>query len=95
MTKRFLLISGIYGLLFLPYLFWPEYGESPIAWLALIHLLSIYIFHAIGIPGLLEHNGLCGGAWCEPTQAGWILAGAFTLVVFWMLAWLTTKRSGR
>ncbi|MEH6814301.1 MAG: hypothetical protein V7677_17330, partial [Motiliproteus sp.] len=70
MAKRFLLISGLYGLLFLPYLFWPEYGNSPVAWLALLPMLSIYIFHRFGIPGLLEHNGLCGWGWCSPTLAG-------------------------
>ncbi|MEH6626032.1 MAG: hypothetical protein V7739_06300 [Motiliproteus sp.] len=93
MAKRFLLISGLYGLLFLPYLFWPEYGNSPVAWLALLPMLSIYIFHRFGIPGLLEHNGLCGWGWCSPTLAGWILAVVFTLLVFWLLAWLMTKGS--
>ncbi len=93
MAKRFFIILSLYGLLFTPYLFWPQYGDTLFAWIALLPFLSIYIFHRIGIPGLLENNGLCGWGWCEPTIAGWILGGTFLLAVFILLAWITAKRS--
>jgi hypothetical protein len=53
--------------------------------------LSIYIFHRIGIPGLLEHNGLCGWGWCAPTAFGWVF-----LVAIWMgFAWMVARGLAR
>lgn len=49
-----------YGLLLLPGMFWPEYLRFTRGLLLLVPYLSLYLFHKLGIPGLLEHNGLCG-----------------------------------
>jgi hypothetical protein len=49
-------------------------------------LLSIYAFHRFGVPGLLQHNGLCGWSWCEPTAFGWVFLGIFWTGVLWLVA---------
>lgn len=84
--KVMALIIGVYALLCLPGLVWPQYLDSPIGLLAAIPFLSVYAFHAIGIPGLLEHNGACGWGWCAPTPFGWVFIAAVWLLVVWGLA---------
>jgi len=63
--------------------------------LLLAPLLSVYVFHTLGVPGLLEHNGLCGWGWCAPTTFGWLVTAAFLLIGTWLIAWaiasLTTR----
>ena len=62
----------------------PGYLAAMGSFLIFVPYLSIYIFHRIGIPGLLEHNGLCGWGWCAPTASdgcssslsGWESPGA-------------------
>lgn len=53
----------------------------------LVPLLSVYLFHKLGVPGLLEHNGLCGWGWCNPTAFGWAFTALLWLVLAWLLAW--------
>jgi hypothetical protein len=77
----------IYGLLWLPAAFVPSYADSQVgSWLA-APLLSVYLFHLIGVPGLLEHDGLCGSGWCSPTTFGWIFTVTALLLVAWIVAW--------
>lgn len=76
-----------YGLLLLPGMFWPEYFDSPAGLLLLVPYLSVHLFHKLGIPGLLEHNGLCGWGWCSPTVFGVIFMVVFWVMAAWMLAW--------
>ncbi len=83
-----------YGLLVLPGLFWTRYLDSPPGLLAAIPFLSIYIFHNIGIPGLLQHDGACGWGWCAPTPIGWAFLIAFWLLLAWLIAW-AIARAGR
>ncbi|MDO8267785.1 MAG: hypothetical protein Q7T32_08120 [Moraxellaceae bacterium] len=83
----FILVAGYMALL-LPGAVWPAYLDSPVGILAVIPFLSVYLFHNIGIPGLLEHNGLCGWGWCAPTLFGWVFIVLFWLLVAWLLAWL-------
>jgi hypothetical protein len=80
------LLAG-YALLTLPGLAWPSYFDSPAAWLVLVPGLSIYFFHKIGVPGLLEHNGLCGWGMCAPTVFGWVFLVAFWLAFAFLVAW--------
>jgi hypothetical protein len=72
-----------YALLVIPAYWGPSYLEAVSSYFVLVPLLSIYMFHKLGIPGLLESNGACGWGWCSPTAFGW----AF-LIVFWVaFAW--------
>jgi hypothetical protein len=81
-----LLIAG-YGLLLLPAAFVPSYLDSPIGVLLVGPMLSIYLFHKLGVPGLLEHEGFCGWGWCSPTPFGWTFIAAIWLLAVWLMAW--------
>ena len=85
--KFFAAIVAIYLLLSLPGLVWPSYLDSPAGLFVAVPYLSIYLFHKIGIPGLLENNGACGWGWCAPTLFGWVFLCAFWLMIGWLLAW--------
>jgi len=85
--KVFAILLGVYGLAVLPGLFVPGYLDSPIGVVVAIPYISIYLFDMVGIPGLLQHGGMCGWGWCAPTVFGWIFLG----VVWLGLAWLTAK----
>lgn len=79
-------IIGVIALLLSPSLIWSEYLESPVGLVVIVPFVSIYLFHSIGIPGLLEHAGACGWGWCAPTIFGWFFLFAFWLVVLWVFA---------
>jgi hypothetical protein len=93
--KTLALILAIYGLLLLPALIWPSYLDSPAGVLLLIPMLSVYLFHKAGVPGLLEHDGLCGWGWCSPTVFGWLFVAIFWLAVAWLVAWGLSSLSRR
>lgn len=93
--KVLAVIVLVYGLLWLPAAFVPSYADSQLSsWLA-APLLSVYLFHLIGVPGLLEHNGLCGSGWCAPTVFGWIFTAAALLLVAWVVAWTIASLAAR
>ena len=96
--KFFAAIIATLLLLSLPGLVWPGYLDSPAGLIVAVPYLSIYLFHKIGIPGLLEHNGACGWGWCAPTLFGWVFLCAFWLLIAWLLAWglssLTLRQRG-
>ncbi len=96
--KFFALIIGAYLLLLTPGVIWSAYFESPARYLLLLPYFSVSLFHAIGVPGLLEHNGLCGWGWCSPTPFGWLFTALAWLLSAWCLAWAMaalTLRSSR
>jgi hypothetical protein len=64
----------------------PGYLAAMGSFFILVPYLSIYIFHRIGIPGLLEHNGLCGWGWCAPTKFGWAFLVTFWIGIAWIVA---------
>ena len=82
--KVLALILVGFGLLALLALAFPD---SPAGPLLVGPLLSVYAFHKLGVPGLLEHDGLCGWGWCSPTALGWLLAAAAWLAAAWLVAW--------
>ena len=87
-TFRFLAaVIAVYCLLLLPALQWPGYLDSPAGLVVAVPYLSIYLFHGMGIPGLLQNNGLCGWGWCPPTVFGWVFLCLFWLLITWLLAW--------
>ncbi len=79
------LLAG-YVLLALPAYWGPSFLEPVSSKLVLVPLLSIHLFHKLGVPGLLEHDGFCGWGWCEPTALGWLFGALLWLGVFWLVA---------
>lgn len=55
----------------------PSFLEEPSSYFVIVPLLSIYWFHHVGIPGLLQHGGACGWGLCSPTIFGWSFLAAF------------------
>jgi hypothetical protein len=87
-----------YALLVIPAYFGPGFLEGTSIYFAIAPLLSLYVFHKLGVPGLLEHNGACGWGWCSPTAFGWVFLVLLWLSVFWLiaagLARLTQRHTG-
>lgn len=81
-----LILTG-YAVLLLAGFAWPAFLGAPAGMLTLVPLLSVYAFHQAGVPGLLEHNGLCGWGWCSPTLFGWAFVAVFWVVAIWLAAW--------
>jgi hypothetical protein len=77
----------VFLLLSLPGFFWPAYLDSPVGLIVAVPYLSIYLFHKLGIPGLLQNDGACGWGWCAPTVFGWIFLLIAWLLIAWLLAW--------
>jgi hypothetical protein len=94
-TLQFLFASiAMLALLLLPAAWWPGYLDSPIGTIVAIPYLSIYLFHKIGIPGLLQNHGLCGWGWCAPTVFGWVFLCIVWLFIVWLLAWAAASLTG-
>ena len=94
-TLKFLgVMIATFVLLAAPALVWPGYLDSPIGLLVALPYVSIYLFHRIGIPGLLEHNGLCGWGWCAPTPLGVAFLIAAWLLIAWVMAWGLASMTG-
>ncbi|MEO8672087.1 MAG: hypothetical protein ABI411_12290 [Tahibacter sp.] len=87
----FLGIVATYTLLLLPGLWSSFYRDSVGGPLVLAPYLTILGLHAVGVPGLLERNGLCDGGWCSPTVPGWTLAGVVWLAITWVIAALIDR----
>jgi hypothetical protein len=85
-----------YALLAAPAYVGPSYLEELGSYLVMPPLLSIYLFHHLGVPGLLEHKGQCGWGMCSPTAFGWTFLLVFWIGVAWLAAWglacLTARR---
>lgn len=73
--------------LLLPAAIWPDYLNAIASVAAVAALMPVYGLHAAGVPGLLEHNGLCGWGWCSPTITGWLIVIMLWVGVAWLLAW--------
>ena len=86
MLKIMVIIVLCYSALLAAGYLLPEELALPFRMLGVPLLFSVYAFHLVGIPGVLEQNGHCGWGWCEPTPFGWLLAVVFWLVVTYLLA---------
>ena len=84
-------IVGRYGEVLLPGAWFPGYLDSPIGVLAAIPYLSVYLFHALGVPWLLQNTGACGWGRCRPTPFGWSSLLRFWLGLAWGLARLLSR----
>lgn len=86
---------GLYLIALAPSLVWPAYLDSPMRVLVIAPFVVAQVLHGLGLPGLLEADGLCGWGWCNPSPVGWLLA-AFVLLaaaaaLALALAWLTAR----
>jgi len=95
-TLKFLavLLAGYAGIVLVAYQGPPLLQEFT-SYFVLLPFLSIYLFHRLGIPGLLEHNGACGWGWCSPTAFGWVFLAVFWLSVAWLIAWAVARLTAR
>jgi len=84
-----------YTLLAIPAYWGPSYLEAVSRYVVLVPFLAIYVFHKLGIPSLLEHNGACGWGWCSPTAFGWALLVVFWVGVAWLVAWGLARLTAR
>ncbi|MEZ5564026.1 MAG: hypothetical protein R3F24_00275 [Gammaproteobacteria bacterium] len=83
----FAMLLVAYGGLLLPALFWPSYSDSIAGIPVRALIISVYVLDQAGVPGLLEHNGLCGWGWCAPTLLGWSAVAVIWVVATWLVAW--------
>lgn len=90
-ARVFAVLLLLYGLALLPALWSGAYLDSPAGVLVLLPFFSVYLLHAIGLPGLLVNNGACGWGWCAPTALGWGLAAALWVAVAWGVAWAIAR----
>ena len=86
------LLAG-YALLATPALLGTPYFEAAGAYAFLVPFLSIYLFHQLGSPGLLEPNGFCGWGWFSPTPFGWAFLVLFWIGIAWLIAWGLARMS--
>ena len=80
-------VIALYGLLLLAAYQIPSFAETIGWYLVMFPLLSVYLFHHFGVPGLLEHGGACGWAPCSPTPFGYAFLGVLWLAAAWLAAW--------
>jgi hypothetical protein len=91
----FLALLATLALFASPSLVWPAYLDSPVGLVVTVPYLSVYLFHSIGIPGLLQNNGACGWGWCAPTTFGWVFLSLVWATVAWLIAWLIAVATRR
>lgn len=84
--KVMAIIVAVYFAALLPALVWDGYLDSPVGVLVVFPYLSVYLFHALGVPGLLQQGGACGWGWCRPTLFGWVFIATFWLALAWVVA---------
>jgi hypothetical protein len=84
-----------YALLLLPAYLGPSFLEEMSGYFVIVPFMSIYVFHKLGVPGLLEHNGACGWGWCSPTAFGWAFLALFWVGVAWIVAWGLARATAR
>lgn len=82
--KIFVLLVLAHGLLVLLATIVPG---SPLDSALLAPLLVVYALHKVGVPGMLESDGLCGWGWCSPTGPGWLAVAVLSVATAWLVAW--------
>lgn len=84
-------LAALYALLFLPGLIWAGYSESPFGVVMLLPYLTAVALHAAGVPGVLEHDGLCGWGWCAPTTTGLVMVVVLWIGATWLLSFALAR----
>jgi hypothetical protein len=80
-----------YIVLALPAYIGPAFLAEPSAYFMIVPFLSVHLFQRLGIPGLLQNDGLCGWGLCGPTAFGWLFAAAFWIGMAWIAAWAIAR----
>jgi hypothetical protein len=98
LTVRILVVLlAVCALLFAVRAIAPTGSVEWLDYLMLAGYVSVLFAHQVGVPGVLEHNGLCGWGMCAPTPVGWAIAVVFWLfsltLLSWLIAWLFTRNS--
>lgn len=93
--KIFALLVAAFIVLGAPAYVGPAFLEEPSSYVVIVPVMSLYFFQHIGIPGLVEHNGLCGWGLCGPTPFGVAFVVAFWLGIAWLVAWAIARFAGR
>lgn len=93
--RIFAALVGVFVLLGLPAYVGPELLASFSGMVVIVPVMSVYLFHALGMPGLLQHQGYCGWGLCNPTPFGVGFTVAVWLLVFWLAAWGLAYLTGR
>ena len=88
-------LLSAYVVLSIPAWWGPAFLEEVSTYIYMVPILAIYLFHSVGIPGLLEHNGACGWGLCSPTIVGWVFLVLFWLSVAWLTAWGVARLTAR
>ena len=95
-AKIFAGLLSAYVVLSVPAWVGPAFLEGISSYIYITPILAIYLFHTLGVPGLLEHNGACGWGLCSPTAFGWAFLIVFWAGLAWFVAWgvarLTLRR---
>src|SRR6267143_7140158 len=86
-VKIFTGLWDVYALLSLPAWVGPAFLQEISSDIYLTPIGAIYIFHRLGVPGLLEHGGACGWSLCSPTAPGWAFLIVFWVGIAWCVAW--------
>lgn len=88
-TRPLLIFAALLAgsiLLWMPAFFSPAYIDTLPGRIVAFPFISVYLFHMIGVPGLLVNNCACGWGWCAPTLFGWIFITVFWLLTAFLLA---------
>ena len=93
--KILLILIAIFGALLLLAVVSDKYLDTSLGGIYAVPFLSIYIFHNLGIPGLLHNNGACGWGWCTPTLWGWIFLILYWILFLWFIAWGIARFSNK
>jgi hypothetical protein len=97
MLKIWALLVGGFVLLCVPAYAGPAFLEEASAMFALVPVLSIHLFHALGVPGLLERRAIAAGACANRRHSvsrSWRCSGFRPSgLPPWGLAYLSGRRS--
>ncbi len=75
-----------YFILWIPVLLSPSYLDSPLGFIVTMPYFSLYLLNGMGVPYLLQNNGLCGWGWCSPSLFGWLILVIIWLIITWLIA---------
>jgi len=94
-AKIFVGVLIAYTLLSLPAWFGPAFLERISTYIYIAPILAVYVFHSLGVPGLLRHGGHCGWGFCSPTVTGWVVLVMLWAGVVWIVAFGIARLTSR
>ena len=73
----------------------PAFLAEPSSYVVIVPVMSLYFFHHLGIPGLLEHGGAHMPQPHAPTPVGLAFLVIVWLTVAWLIAWSIARFAGK